>query len=96
MQASATLLAAGYDARNVHILASREYKEAVEQGQSLIAFLTFMDLDEYLQEASGGCYILAMRPCSYGQITQVRNLLAPHHARLMKYIDTWTATELLP
>lgn len=30
------------------------------------------------------------------QITKVRAVLARHHARLMKYIDTWTTAELVP
>ncbi len=96
VQAVLTLLAADFEARDIHILASREYLEAVERGQTLLGSLTSMDLDEYLQEASRGRFILVMRPSSYEQIMQVRNLLAPHHAHLMKYIDTWTTVDLIP
>jgi len=35
-------------------------------------------------------------PAMREQMKQVRDLLAPHHAHLMKYIDTWTVAELLP
>ena len=96
VQAVLTLLAAGYGATNVHVLMSREYLTAMEQRQTLVGFLTFMDLKEYVQEANRGHCILVVRPRRYEQIRQVRHLLAPHHAHLMKYIDTWTTSELLP
>ena len=60
---------------------------------------SFMDEgfgDAYLHEAMRGHHILAVRLSSYEQMKQVRDLLAPHHAHLMKYIDTWTVSELLP
>ena len=95
VQAVFTLIAADYDANNVHVLTSQGYLEALERRQTLIGFLTSMDLKEYVQKISRGNAILVVRPSSYGQIMQVRHLLAPHHAHLMKYIDTWTTAELL-
>lgn len=96
VQASCALLAAGYDANTIYILTSQYYTEALERGQSLFASLTSMDLDEYLQEAGQGDVILVIRPASYGQLMHIRHLLAPHHAHLMKYIDTWTTSDLIP
>ena len=95
LQAFLTLLAAGYSTRDIHILVGQEYVEAVERGQTLIGFLTSIDLDDYLREARRGCHILAVRLSRYEQIEQVRDLLAPHHARHMKYIDTWTVAQLI-
>lgn len=70
--------------------------EAVERGQTLIGFLTSNNLNEYLYESRRGRYILAVRISRYELIEQVRSLLAPHHAHLMKYVDTWTVVDLLP
>ncbi len=95
LQAFLTLLAAGYDTRDIHILAGQNYVEAVERGQTLMGSLTSIDLDDYLREARRGGYILAVRLYRYEQMEQVRDLLAPHHARHMKYIDTWTVAQLI-
>lgn len=95
-QASLALFNAHYDAGDIHILTGREYVEAVERGQSLMAFLASHDLDTYLYESRRGHTILAVRIIRHEQLEQVRNLLAPHHAHLMKYIDTWTVSDLLP
>lgn len=96
VQAYHTLLEAGYDEKNIHILANGDYVEAVERGQTLISFLASIDLDVYLQEARRGHPILVVRLSGYEQMEQVRDLLALHHAHLMKYIDTWTVADLLP
>ncbi len=40
--------------------------------------------------------ILAVHLSRDEQILRVRNLLAAHHAHLMKYVDTWTFAHLLP
>src|SRR5579859_5209819 len=61
LQAYHILLEAGYDGKNIHILANKDYVEAVEQGQTLISFLASIDLDAYLQEARRGHHILAVR-----------------------------------
>ena len=95
-QGAQALLAAGYDGRDIHVLASQDYVEAVERGQTLIGFLTSIDLDGYLYESRRGHHILAVRISRYEQMEQVRGLLAPRHAHLMKYVDTWAIVELLP
>ena len=95
-QAALSLCAAGFDERNIYVLESRDFVEAVAQGQSLMDFLTSMDYDVYLDEASRGHSFVAVRPASSSQLKQIRDLLAPHRARLTKYIETWTVTELLP
>jgi hypothetical protein len=99
VQAVHVLRAAGYDTRDIHLMASWDYTEAVERGQTLMGFLSSFDedvVDVYLHEARRGHHILAVRLSRYEQILQVRNLLASHHAHLMKYVDTWTFADLLP
>jgi len=95
-QAALALRAAGFEEQNIHILQSRDFVEAVSRGHSPFDFLTSMDYDVYLREASRGRTFLAVRPVNYAQLKQIRDLLAPHRARLANYIDTWTLTELLP
>jgi hypothetical protein len=95
-QAALSLRAAGFDERNIYILESRDFVEAVAQGQSLMDFLTSIDYDVYLDEASRGHSFVAVRPANSSQLKQIRDLLTPHRARLTKYIETWTVTELLP
>ena len=95
-QAALALRNAGFDERNIHILESQDYMEAVSQGHSPLGFLTSMDYDVYLSEANQGRSFLVVRPTGYAQLEQIRSLLAPHRARLARYIDTWTMSELLP
>lgn len=95
-QAAQALRAAGFDERDIHVLESRDFVEAVSQDQSPFNIVTSMDYDVYLPEVNRGRSFLAVRPASYAQLKQIRDLLAPHHAYLTKYIDTWTVTELLP
>lgn len=95
-QAYLALLNADYNAGDIHILTGRNYMDAVERGQTPMAFLASNDLDTYLYESRRGYTVLAVRITRYEQLGQVRNLLAPHHAHLMKYIDTWTTADLLP
>jgi hypothetical protein len=105
VQAVQALRTAGYEAGDIHVMSGWDFVEAIEhryeQQNRLSQSLTrlFFDYgfdDIYLHEARRGHYILAVRPSSYGQIMKVRDLLAPHHARLMKYIDTWTFADLIP
>lgn len=96
VQAVQALRAAGYDARDIHIMSSWDFVEAVEGRQTLVNFLFSIDYDVYVQEARRGRHILAVRLYSYEQMKQMRDLLAPHHAHLMRYVDTWTVTQLLP
>lgn len=99
-----TLRAAGFDARDIALMASWDFVEAVESepqqhtrfSEVIIRLFSFVDdnFDAYLREARSGRHILAVRPSRYKQVEQVRELLAPYRARLVKYIDTWTVTDL--
>jgi hypothetical protein len=92
---SAFLCAAGFNAQDIHILQSHEFVKSVTQDQSPFEIITSIDYDIYLREARRERSFLAVRPTSYGQLNQIRDLLAPYHAYLANYIDTWTVTELL-
>jgi len=94
-QAAFALLHAGFDARCIHVLESREYVEAVSQGQSPLGFLTSVDYDVYVQEANRGRSFLVVRPANYAQLKPIRDLLTRHHAHLATYIDRWAQAELL-
>ena len=96
LRAAQALRDAGYDSRDIYVLAYADYAEAMERGQSLLGSLTSTDLDVYLNEARHGRTILAVRLANRGQMEQVRDLLAPHRAHLVRYIDTWTVAQLLP
>jgi hypothetical protein len=96
IQTAQALPATGFDEWDIHVLESRDFVEAVAQGQSPLAFLTSMDYDVYLREASRGRSFLVVRPAGYAQLRQIRDLLAPHPARLANSIDTWMVAELLP
>jgi hypothetical protein len=80
----------------MYILTYADYMEAMERGQTLFGSLTSTDLDIYLDVARQGRTILAVRLANRGQMEQVRDLLAPHRAHLVRYIDTWTMARLLP
>ena len=69
--------------------------KSVTQDQSPFEIVTAIDYDIYLREAHRERSFLAVRPTGYAQLKQIRDLLAPHHAYLANYIDTWTTTELL-
>ena len=107
VQAVYALRVAGYDARDIHVMASWDFVEAVERrylqqsrlSKTLMRFHAFIDEgfgDVYLHEACRGHHILAVRLSRSEQMEQVRDLLASHQAYLMKYVDTWTVTDLLP
>ena len=91
-----TLEEAGYNVKDIHILTGKDYMGAIERKQSLISFLTSGDIDIYRQEAQRGHHILVVHAAGYEQMKQLRSLLLRHHARLMKYIDTWTTVDLIP
>lgn len=95
-QAALSLLAAGVDEKDIFVMKGRDYVEAISQGQSPLGFLTSIDYDIYLHEASRGRSFVAVRPGGYSQLTQIRDLLAPHRARHVNYFDKWTLAELLP
>ena len=96
MKAAYALRMAGFHEREMYILQSHEFVKSVTQDQSPFEIITSMDYDIYLREAHRGRFFLAVRPAVYAQLNQIRDLLAPHHAYLANYIDTWTVTELLP
>jgi hypothetical protein len=99
MQAVQALRAADYAARDIHLMASWDYMEAIERRQSPMDFFSSIDediVDAYLHEARRGHHILAVRLSRYEQILRVRNLLAARQAHLIKYVDTWTFANLLP
>jgi hypothetical protein len=95
-QAALALSAAGFDERGIHVLQSRDFVEAVAQDQSPFNIVTSIDYDRYLLEASRWRFFLAVRPSGYAQLKQICDLIAPNHAYLANYIDTWTLTQLLP
>ena len=107
VQAVHALRSMDFDPGDVHVMASWDFVEAVERRQQrqnrlakmLMRFLTFLDEgfgDTYLHEALRGHHILTVRLSRNEQILQVRDVLASHHTRLIKYVDTWTVTDLPP
>jgi hypothetical protein len=87
---------AGYAASNIHIMTGEHFVEAVGRRQTVLSALFSSDYEMYLREARQGRWILAVRLPRYEQRNQVRDLLLPHHAHLMTYVDTWTMTTLIP
>jgi hypothetical protein len=103
VQAVEALQAIGYDIKDISLVACWDFAEALErsyQQQNSFSqeFTHFIDAgvdNVYRQEAKHGHHILTVHLSSFEQIEQVRNLLAPHHAHLMKYVDTWTTADLI-
>jgi hypothetical protein len=105
-QAIQALHDAGYDARDIHLLASQEFVAAIEHrlqqknalSETLMRFFASTDDgfpgDMYLHEARRGHHILVVYLPRAEQMEQVRDLLAPYHAHFIKYIGTWTVTDL--
>jgi len=94
-QAANALYTAGFNDRDIHILQSHEFVKSVTQDQSPFEIVTSIDYDIYLREVHRERFFLAVRPTIYGKLKEFRDLLAPYHAYLANYIDTWTMTELL-
>ena len=94
-QAAHALRVAGFNERDIHIMQSHEFVKSVTQDQSPFEIVTSIDYDIYLREAHRERSFLAVRPTGYAQLKQITDLLAPHHAYLANYIDTWTTTKLL-
>lgn len=95
-QAADTLRSAGFGGQEIHVLEGSGFMEAVSQDQSPFNLITSMSHDKYLVEMSRGRSFLAVRPANLAQLTQIRDLLAPHGAYLVKYMDTWSQRDLLP
>ncbi len=105
VQAVHALRADGFDTKDIHVMASWDFVEAIErryQQKSRLSralmhlFINSGFCNTYLHHACRGHHFLAVRLSRYQQMEQVRDLLAPYHTHLMKYIDTWTIAELLP
>ena len=96
LRAVLALQQAGFDARDMYLLTYTDYAEALGRGQSFFSSVTSMDLDVYLDAARQGRTMLAVHLAHAGQMEQVRDLLAPHGAHLVRYVDTWTVAHLLP
>jgi hypothetical protein len=105
VQAVQALRAAGYASRDIHVMASWDYVEAIQrrdQQRSALSkmysrFSSFLDEgfgNVYLHEALQGRHVLAVHLCRKEQREQVRHLLAIHHVFSMKYVDRWTVTDL--
>ena len=101
------LRAAGYSSRDIHVLASWDFMEAVERNQcqprgilkALIRLTSLLDDgfgDIYLREAREGRHILAVHLARREQIEEVRDLLIFHRAQLIKYVDAWAVADLHP
>lgn len=101
------LRAAGYAAENIHVMTSWDYVDAVRREQqrhnglaralrSLASLLDEGFSGVYLRAASQGQHVLAVRVSRSEQLAEVRDLLTFHRAQLIKYVDTWTVTDLTP
>lgn len=107
VEAVQALRGAGYHPRDIHVMASWDFVEAVERRQHqqnyllrvLMRLISFFDEglgDVYLHQAQQGRHIIMVRLPSNQHIERIRTLLAAHHAKLIKYVDTWTVTDLIP
>lgn len=105
VEAVYSLRAAGYDAGDIHVMASWDYVEAVERKcqrqncftRMLTYILSFIDEDfsnAYLSAALHGKHVLIVRLSAREQMEHARDVLADHHAHLIKYVDAWTVTTL--
>ncbi len=105
VQAVYVLRNAGYDASDIHVMASWDFVEAVERrreqqhglARMLTRLLAYLDDDfgdVYLDAALNGKHVLMVRLPSREQMEPVRDLLVAQHAYLIKYVDTWTVTTL--
>ena len=95
-QAANALRTAGFDEQDTHVLENQDFMEAVAQDHSPFNIITSTSHDQYLAELQRGRSLLAVRPANLAQLEQIRDLLAPYGAYLVKYHDTWSQRELLP
>jgi hypothetical protein len=105
-QAVHALQVAGYDAGDIYLFASQEFVTVVEQrlqqqsrfSEMLSRFFASTDDgfpgDVYLHQAQLRRHLLFVHLKNAEQMEQVRDLLAPYCAHHMKYIGTWTVTDL--
>jgi len=99
------LQSAGYNTGDIHVMSGQDFSTAIEQRSlqqgSLLQSLTHLFFDYgfdgmYLHEARRGHHIVSVRPVGYEQVARVAAVLARHHARVVKYIDTWTIAQFVP
>lgn len=105
VQAVYALRADGHATKDIHVMASWDFIEAFEQKQQnklakmFSRLITFFDEgfgDTYLKKAQQGHHILMLRLPNNERLKRVCELLAIHHAHCIKYVDTWTVTDLSP
>jgi hypothetical protein len=107
VQAVQALRSAGYAVGDIHVMASWDFVDAVEQkrqrqsrlSRALTRFFSFLDEgfgDVYLHEAWQGHHILAVRLRQHEQLMPMRDLLSANGAHSIKYVDAWTASDLQP
>ncbi|HZU66405.1 MAG TPA: hypothetical protein VFA09_03935 [Ktedonobacteraceae bacterium] len=105
VQAVHTLRADGHNSGDIHVMSCWDYVAAVERERehqnSLLKMLTSLYgfLDEsfgevYLQEARKGNHMLMVRLSSSRQLKRVSDVLMLYHARMVRYVDTWTVMYL--
>lgn len=101
------LRAAGYGAGDMHVLMGRDFVEAAARRRHEQPFLVrawgrlaavLEDTIEsfYLPEARKGNSVLLLHLRRNEQLEAVSDLLIFHHARTIKYVDTWTVVDLQP
>ena len=95
-QAAQALFVAGYEEQNIHVLERGDFVDAISKVRSPLGIFSSTDHDEYLREAHSGRTFLVVRPTNRAQLNEIRDVLAPHGATLVTYIDTWTKAKLLP
>ena len=104
-QAIQALLAAGFISDDINFMTSQDFIQAAERGEhqnkslskSFAHFVSSMDhnvTDAYLSEARRGNDVLSVRISKPDQMAQVRDILAPYHAKHIQYIDSWTQADL--
>ena len=105
VQAVHALRADGFQTSDIHLMASWDFIEAIEGrrqpkgrfAKTLRQVLTDDGLyDLYLCEAQHGRHVLSVRLTKHRHLEQVRRLLTPLGAHLMKYVTTWIKADLLP
>ncbi len=95
----------GYQAEHIFLFHGQDFiaaRKATEQESGLTKLMHIFQgtTDEgftgsmYLEEAYQGHEILAVYEPHADQIERIRDVLDTHHARLIKYFDTWTTTDL--
>ena len=95
-QAADALRGAGFTDHEMHILEGPDFVEAISHDHSPLNIISSTIHDTYLPEVTRGRSFLAIRPASIEQLPQIRDLLLPHGAYLVKYVDAWSQRELIP